>query len=126
MWSVLLNSNLQWVLFSTMILGIAAGTIGCLSYWKKQSLMSDALAHAALPGVVIAYMMFEEKNLFILICGATISALLGAFFIQSIQSQTMNFRRYSNGNDFIRVLWFRDYDANSGQSFCRRKSKRVG
>ena len=63
MWSVLLNSNTQWVLFSTMILGIAAGTIGCLAYWKRQSLMSDALAHAALPGVVLAFMLFGEKNL---------------------------------------------------------------
>ena len=88
MWSVLLNSNLQWVLVSTMVLGIAAGAIGCLSYWKKQSLMSDALAHAALPGVVLAYMIIEEKNILILIIGAAISALIGAFFIQIIQSRT--------------------------------------
>ena len=50
MWSILMSSNTQWVLFSTMILGIAAGTMGCLAYWKRQSLMSDALAHAAHSG----------------------------------------------------------------------------
>lgn len=86
MWSILLSSNTQWVLFSTMILGIAAGTIGCLAYWKRQSLMSDALAHAALPGVVIAFILLGEKNLFIMIIGAAISALLGALFIQWIRS----------------------------------------
>lgn len=88
MLSLLANSNLQWVLFSTMILGVAAGTIGCLAYWKKQSLMSDSLAHAALPGVVIAYMIIETKDLFLLIIGAAVSALIGAFFIQTIQSLT--------------------------------------
>lgn len=86
--SILLNSNIQWVLFSTMILGIAAGIVGCLTYWKKQSLMSDSLAHGALPGVVFAFLLFQEKNLLVLIIGAAISALIGAFFIQWIQSST--------------------------------------
>ncbi|MFA9556693.1 metal ABC transporter permease [Evansella sp. AB-rgal1] len=88
MWSILSTSNTQWVLFSATILGIAAGIVGCLSYWKKQSLMSDALAHAALPGVVITFLIIGEKNLFFLIIGAAISALLGAFFIQWVQSST--------------------------------------
>jgi manganese/zinc/iron transport system permease protein len=88
MWSILISSNFQWVLVSTMILGIASGMIGCLAYWKKQSLMSDALAHAALPGVIIAFLLLGEKNLFILILGAAVSSLIGAFFIQWIQSAT--------------------------------------
>lgn len=88
MWSILLNSNTQWVLFSTMILGIAAGAIGCIAYWKRQSLLSDALAHAALPGVIIAYLVLNEKSLFVLIIGAAISALIGAAFIQWITTST--------------------------------------
>ena len=88
MWSILLNSNTQWVLLSTAILGIAAGTIGSLAYWKRQSLMSDALAHAALPGVIIAFLLFKVKHLFVLITGAAISAVIGAFFIQGIRSST--------------------------------------
>ncbi|MBD8069589.1 metal ABC transporter permease [Bacillus sp. PS06] len=88
MWSILLSSNTQWVLLSTMILGIAAGIMGCISYWRKQSLMSDALSHAALPGVVIAFLLTGQKNLFILIIGAAISALVGAFLIQWIQSSS--------------------------------------
>lgn len=88
MWSTLLNSNTQWVLFSTMILGIAAGMIGCMAYWKRQSLLSDALAHAALPGVIIAFLILGEKNLFFLIIGAAISALIGAWFIQWISEST--------------------------------------
>lgn len=84
----LLSSNTGWVLLSTLTLGIAAGTIGCLAYWKKQNLMSDALSHAALPGVVIAFLIIQEKNLFFLIFGAAISALIGAFFIQWVTSAT--------------------------------------
>lgn len=78
----MLGSNLLWVLLSTIALGMAAGTVGCLSYWKKQSLMSDALAHAALPGVVIAFLIIGEKNGPLLIVGAAISAVVAALFIQ--------------------------------------------
>lgn len=84
--SILFSSNTQWVLLSTMILGVAAGTIGCIAYWRRQNLMSDALAHAALPGVVIVFLLLGEKQLIVLIIGAAASALLGAFFIQMITS----------------------------------------
>ncbi|WP_456278872.1 metal ABC transporter permease [Bacillus sp. AK128] len=86
--SILLSSNFQWVLVSTLLLGVASGVVGCLAYWKKQSLMSDALSHAALPGVIIAFMLFQVKDLFVLIVGASLSALLGAFFIMAIKSTT--------------------------------------
>ncbi|MET3682887.1 manganese/zinc/iron transport system permease protein [Alkalibacillus flavidus] len=88
MWSMLTESNTQWVLFSTMILGIAAGAIGCIAYWKKQSLMSDSLAHASLPGIVIAFLLLGEKNFLVLTIGAAISALIGAVFIQWVISTT--------------------------------------
>ncbi|WP_077619606.1 metal ABC transporter permease [Bacillus sinesaloumensis] len=86
--SILLSSNFQWVLVSTLLLGIAAGLVGCLAYWKKQSLMSDALSHAALPGVVVVFLLFQVKDLFLLMIGASISALLGAFCIMLIKSTT--------------------------------------
>ncbi len=86
--SILLSSNFQWVLFSTLLLGIAAGLVGCLAYWKKQSLMSDALSHAALPGVVTAFLIFQVKDLHVLIIGAAISALVGALCISFIKSNT--------------------------------------
>lgn len=84
--ATLLSPNTQWVLLSTLILGMAAGVIGCLSYWKRQSLMSDALSHAALPGVVIAFAISGTKSLPIMIIGAAVSALIGALMIQWIRS----------------------------------------
>ncbi|NMO95858.1 metal ABC transporter permease [Paenibacillus lemnae] len=83
-----LSPNTQWVLLSTLILGIAAGMIGCLAYWKRQSLMSDALSHAALPGVVIAFALTGVKSLPVLVLGAAISSLLGALLIQGIRSSS--------------------------------------
>lgn len=84
----LLSYNAQWVLLSTLILGMAAGIMGCFAYWKRQSLMSDALSHAALPGVVIGFVMIGAKNLPVMIAGAAVSALLGALLVHWIRSSS--------------------------------------
>jgi manganese/zinc/iron transport system permease protein len=83
-----LSPNAWWVLLSMLVLGIASGMIGCLAYWKRQSLMSDALSHAALPGVVIAFAITGVKLLPVLILGAAISALIGAFLVQWVVSSS--------------------------------------
>lgn len=88
MLDVFLSPNAQWVLLSTLVLGIASGMIGCLAYWKRQSLMSDALSHAALPGVVIAFSLIGYKNLPLMILGAAISSFIGAWLIQWIRSSS--------------------------------------
>ncbi|MFE4710989.1 MULTISPECIES: metal ABC transporter permease [unclassified Paenibacillus] len=86
--TLLLSPNAWWVLLSMLVLGVASGMIGCLAYWKRQSLMSDALSHAALPGVVIAFAITGVKILPVLILGAAISALIGAFLVQWVVSSS--------------------------------------
>lgn len=83
-----LSHNAQWVLISTLMLGLASGMIGCLAYWKRQSLMSDALAHAALPGVVIGFAILGFKSLPVMLLGAAVSALAGAVAVNAIRSHS--------------------------------------
>ncbi len=75
-------------MLSTTILGIAAGVVGCLAYWKRQNLMSDALSHASLPGVVIAFLLIGEKDLLLLVIGAAGTALIGALLIQWVTTSS--------------------------------------
>lgn len=57
----MLSGNLLWVLLGTMLLGIAAGITGTFSFLQKQSLVGDAAAHAALPGIAIAFLLTGQK-----------------------------------------------------------------
>ena len=43
------------VMIGCVLLAGAAGLIGCFAYLRKQALIGDALAHAALPGVCVAF-----------------------------------------------------------------------
>jgi manganese/zinc/iron transport system permease protein len=86
--SLLHQPNTQWVVLSTMLLGIASGVLGCFALLKKQSLIGDAVAHAALPGICIAYLLTGEKQLLVLLLGATATGLLATYLIQLITATT--------------------------------------
>uniref|UniRef100_C5DAB5 Manganese transport system membrane protein MntC n=1 Tax=Geobacillus sp. (strain WCH70) TaxID=471223 RepID=C5DAB5_GEOSW len=79
-----MDANVQWVFTSTFLLGLASGMIGSFALLKKQSLLGDAMAHAALPGVCLAFLLYKEKSLFLFFIGAALSGLLATFFIQQI------------------------------------------
>ena len=44
------------VLIGATLLGALGGTLGSFALLRRQSLLGDALAHAALPGVCLAYL----------------------------------------------------------------------
>lgn len=85
---ILLSSNAQWVLLSTLLLGIASGVLGSFALLKKQSLLSDAVAHAALPGICLAFLIIGEKQMLWLIVGALCTGLLATYLIQFITATT--------------------------------------
>lgn len=71
-------------LIGTGILGIVAGALGSFALLRKQSLLGDAIAHAALPGIAIAFLYTHSKNPAILLLGGSISGLIGTLLMSII------------------------------------------
>ncbi|KQL34655.1 MULTISPECIES: iron chelate uptake ABC transporter family permease subunit [Bacillaceae] len=84
----MITGNLLWVLAGAILLGIAAGLNGTFAFLQKQSLVGDAAAHAALPGIAIAYLILQQKDLPILMLGAAITSAIAVYTIQWIVSQS--------------------------------------
>lgn len=79
---LLQNYNTRLVVLSTTLLGVAAGLVGSFLLLRKRSLMGDALSHATLPGIAIAFGVMvalggEGKSLPALLLGATLSGVAG-------------------------------------------------
>ncbi|GLX65937.1 metal ABC transporter permease [Paenibacillus glycanilyticus] len=81
LWTLLQDPNMQWILISCTLLGLSSGIIGCFSYLRKQSLMGDTLAHAALPGICIAFMLTGTKSILYFLIGAGIAGVAATFGI---------------------------------------------
>ncbi|WP_413304386.1 metal ABC transporter permease [Bacillus sp. 1P10SD] len=81
---IFLDPNTQWILMGSMLLGLSSGVIGSFAYLRKQSLMGDALSHAALPGVCVAFMITGTKSIFFFLIGAIIAGILATVSISYI------------------------------------------
>ena len=80
--------TLQVITFGTALLGAICGMLGSFAVLRKQSLLGDAISHAALPGIAIAFLIMGVKSNNGLLLGALFSGLLGAFFIKGIINKT--------------------------------------
>lgn len=80
--------TLRTITIGTAILGAVCGMLGSFAVLRKQSLLGDAISHAALPGIAIAFLISGTKDNNTLLFGALISGLIGAFWIKNIISKT--------------------------------------
>ncbi len=74
------------VALGTVVLAIASGMVGTFSVLKGQSLIGDAISHSALPGIILAFILFQTKDPLILSIGAFISGTVAFIIIQTSKS----------------------------------------
>lgn len=74
--------NAALVGLGAAVLGFAAGCVGAHTTLRRRALVSDAMAHATLPGICLAFLAMaafggEGRNLAGLLLGAALAAMLG-------------------------------------------------
>lgn len=80
--------TLRTVAMGAATLGIVSGALGTFATLRRQSLLGDAMSHAALPGVVIAFMLTGTKSPLVLMVGAAAAGLLGTLLMMAITHNT--------------------------------------
>jgi manganese/zinc/iron transport system permease protein len=68
------------VVLGAALLGITSGVLGSFAVLRQQSLLGDALSHAALPGVALGFLIAGERNLIAILLGALFSGALAASY----------------------------------------------
>ena len=76
--------TLMIVAIGAALLGAVSGTLGTYAVLRRQSLLGDAISHAALPGIAIAFLLTGSKTPLILVLGAAVAGWLGTLLILSI------------------------------------------
>jgi manganese/zinc/iron transport system permease protein len=85
--------NTRIVIAGTTVLGAAAGMVGSFTLLRKRALMGDALSHATLPGIALAFIVAtvaggNGKSMPVLLAGATVTGLVGVAAILAIRNLT--------------------------------------
>ncbi|MBL9030980.1 MAG: metal ABC transporter permease [Phycisphaerae bacterium] len=81
------DANTRVVLLGATLLGIAAALVGTFAVLRKRSLMGDAVAHAALPGIACAYFV-AGRSFVALLVGALVFGVLSAAFVSLVKATT--------------------------------------
>ncbi|OYQ32362.1 manganese transporter [Niveispirillum lacus] len=89
----MVGHNTLVVLLGATALGLAAGMVGCFMVLRRRALVSDALSHATLPGIVTAFLTglalgIDGRSLPLLLAGAAISGVIAVLTIQAIKRWT--------------------------------------
>lgn len=94
-WRIVLlrDHNTRVVVLGVGLLGLACGMVGSFMLLRKRALVGDAVSHASLPGIVVAFLSadrlgHDSKSLNLLLFGAAISGLWGMGLILLIRRTT--------------------------------------
>lgn len=82
------DPNVRYVVLGTILVGVSSSVIGNFTYLRKRALLGDAIAHAVLPGICLAFMLQGSRNLWVLLPGAFISGWVALWSIDVIERKS--------------------------------------
>lgn len=80
--------TLRTVALGAVALGVVSGALGTFALLRRQALVGDAISHAALPGVVLAYVVLGTKASLALMLGAALTGLAATLVVTAIVRTT--------------------------------------
>ncbi len=82
------DPNVRWVAIGACLIGATTGCVGVFAYLQKRSLVGDTIAHAMLPGVVVAFLLTGVKHSATLSLGAIASGGLAWWIVGYLTKHT--------------------------------------
>lgn len=83
-----MSYTLLLVLQGAALLGIIAGALGSFALLRQQSLLGDAISHAALPGIIVMFLCTHSKNPWILLSGGAVAGVIGVISMNYVVAHT--------------------------------------
>ena len=80
--------TLRTVALGSAALGLVSGALGCFAVLRRQSLLGDAVSHAALPGIVLAFLLTGSKSSLVLVVGAALAGWTASLLVMLIVRTT--------------------------------------
>lgn len=74
-----------YVIVTGMLVAGACSVVGCFLVLRRMAMIGDAISHAVLPGIVIAFLLSGSKDSIFMMFGAAILGLLTVYLIQLFQ-----------------------------------------
>lgn len=85
---LIFDYTLRTVALGSAGLGAVSGTLGVFAVLRREALLGDAISHAALPGIVLAFMLTGSKATVLLVAGAFAAGWVGMGLMRVVTRTT--------------------------------------
>ena len=76
-----------WTIVIASVVAMSCALLGCFLILRKMAMISDAISHAVLPGIVIAYIFNGELDYTIMLVGAIATGLVTSILIEFLKEK---------------------------------------
>jgi len=73
-----------WIVLTGALVASSCGMIGCYLILRKMAMLGDAISHAILPGIVLAFLFSHQLETAYVLTGASLVGLLSTVLIQAL------------------------------------------
>ncbi|MBD3273683.1 MAG: iron ABC transporter, partial [Candidatus Marinimicrobia bacterium] len=75
--------NSFWIILTGSLVGASCALLGAFLVLRKMSMLGDAISHAVLPGIAIAYLLSGSRSIIPMFLGAASFGLLTAVLVET-------------------------------------------
>jgi len=76
-----------WIILTGALVAVSAGLLGCFLVLRRMSMIGDAISHAVLPGIVIAFLISGNREPLTILIGASVLGLITTFIIEYLNKK---------------------------------------
>ncbi len=91
-----------WIILTGSLVAICCALLGTFLVLRKMSMVGDAISHAVLPGLVIAYLVSGSRASFPMLVGAALVGILTTFLIELFHKK---FKLQSDASIGVTFTW---------------------
>lgn len=71
-----------WIILIGALVAISCGLVGSFLVLRRMAMLGDAISHAVLPGIALAFLLTGSRNSWIMLLGAGVLGMVTAFLVQ--------------------------------------------
>ncbi|MFC6999889.1 metal ABC transporter permease [Rufibacter roseus] len=77
-----MNLDAFWIIMTGSLVAISSGLLGCFLILRRMAMVGDAISHAVLPGIVLAFLFSGTREVWSMLFGAAALGVVCTFLIE--------------------------------------------
>lgn len=82
-----LDINSFWIILTGALVAVSCSMLGSFLVLRKMSMVGDAISHAVLPGIVIAFLLSGSRSTIPMLIGAAVFGILTTYLIETFNKK---------------------------------------